>query len=716
MTRRPVRRVLAPLLLAGLAFVRPGAAAEDVGAFERRARAFYEALERGQRERAAAVAPELERDLAATHERLTAELDRMRDAVTENDDDLEALYATPRWRDTEIAALVVAYHLAWVRYQLAQLSPEGARKKQLLEQAVDGFSQFTAAPDVPDIYAESLYGRGLAYLDLGRYRDALADLEQAAALPATTARAKAAIEEARRRQGGGAPPPPPQRAPDDPEVLAENLGDLLQRIRDGDAAAERSATDLARGLAARGGPWPDRIATLIATTLGSGTPASVRSSYGLWLLGQLAVDRGRCADVAPLAAAGTAVDDQGRARHRPALLFLDAGCRLNSGRAREAAEAFAALLREFPRFEQAREAAYYRVRALDLARVQVPALAGEMEAAARSYLERWPDEEGAGEVRYLLGELYRARGACDLAAAEYGRVASGPFALRARLGALECRVATLSEKTPHPERAALARDLASFAGTVATDQSLGPRSALLAALVTAGLNPPEHERIVALLDGFERKFPGATDLLPRALELCLGARVALGQLEAAERDLEALLRAGGPPGGRAVLGRIGRQLLGRAESGPAEERAPALALARRMYAALLERDGTRADRIVLADIALRSGDAAGARRLYDEVLALEPESAEALRGAARAAAASGDTDAALAYWRRVVERSPPGGTAWYEARLAQVELLTAAGNTTAACGVLRQSRSRSTSAGGDALARRLQGMERELCR
>src|SRR5439155_625063 len=85
----------------------------------------------------------------------------------------------------------------------------------------------------------------------------------------------------------------------DPEVLTPRLGELLPRAATGDAAAEKDATALARGLAARGGPWPARVSSLAAERLGGGTPAGVHSTYGLFLLAQLAVDRGRCGDVPP---------------------------------------------------------------------------------------------------------------------------------------------------------------------------------------------------------------------------------------------------------------------------------------------------------------------------------------------------------------------------------------------------------------------------------
>src|SRR5207253_2108610 len=87
-----------------------------------------------------------------------------------------------------------------------------------------------------------------------------------------------------------------------------------------------------------------------------------------------------------------------------------------------------------------------------------------------------------------------------------------------------------------------------------------------------------------------------------------------------------------------------------------------------------------------------------------------------LRGAARAAAAAGDRAGALAYWRKVLEASTEGGTAWYEARLAQVTLLRDDGRRAEACQLLHGSRDRATSTGADQLNSRLSGMESEVCR
>ena len=394
----------------------------ELDRIQQRTKAFYEVLERGEKERAAGMWPEIERELAALGDELQERLDQMRQEVMDRDGDLEELYRSSRWREPEIMALVATYHLAWVRYQGAQLPGDAARKKDLLQKAARGFSQFLLVNEVPEIYAESLYGRGLAFLDLGESAKAIEDLQAAtqAGAPAVATKARAALEEARRRAGGKAAP-----SENEPEQLLAKLGELTPRAAGGDASAEKDAATLARGLAVRGGAWPARVQSVLLEKLGADAPAHVRSSWGLALLANLAVDRDRCADVAPLAEASAAVNDAARARQRPELLFLEAGCRLNGGHAREAAAEFATLLAEFPDTPHARDAVYYRFRALDVARTADPALTAEYEESLTTYLTRFPRADGAPEARYLLAELQRSRGDCGHAARQPHNVNRG---------------------------------------------------------------------------------------------------------------------------------------------------------------------------------------------------------------------------------------------------------------------------------------------------
>jgi tetratricopeptide (TPR) repeat protein len=689
--------------------------AQGLSELERRAKAFYDLLERGQKEQAAAVFPELERALAAALNEYQDRLDRMRDEVIERDGDVEQLYRQSRFREPEIASLVVTYHLAWVRYQGAQLTTDAKRKNSLLDKAAEGFSQFLVVDDVPEVYAESLYGRGLAFLDLGNFPQAREDLEAAAKNPRTAAKAKSALAELERRKTGKQA----AKTEDDPEALLARLVDMLPRAGD---AAEKDATALARGLAARGGDWPRRVEGAIASKLGDGTPAGVRSSYGLALLAQLAIDRGRCADVAPLAAASAGVEDAGRARHRPELLFLDGGCRLNAGKSREAAEVFGTLLTEFPTAARARDAAYYRFRALDVARRTDPALDPAYEEALVTFAARFPKDDAASEARYQLGELHRARGDCARADAEYGKVSAGAYAARARLGTLECATGAFVKagKDATPEaRGALLERLRAFVRDVpakGADEQAVARAALMGGLVAADAKPPESATVIAFLDGYETRYPNAKEWHATVADRRLAARVALGDLAAAERDLDAFVASVPPDEQGKTLADMGRALQRQLDGGDDARRATALALARKVHARLLAAGGGSIDRVALADLELRAGNVAEARKLYEDVLAKDPTSAEATRGAARSAEALGDHGTALGHWKRIVDASTTGGTAWYEGRIAQVKILLAAGEKAEACEVVRLSAGKSTTTGGDQLDRQLRQIGAESCR
>ncbi len=715
MTRRHAC-ALAALVLVCVARAVPAAAA-DVGSLEQRARAFYGLLEKGQRDRAAAEWPTLERELEAAENQVRDDRDRLQ-ADLEGGDDEEPARAVrdPRLRQFEVELLILQYHLAWVRYQAADLVDDAGKKGALLDQAIDGFSKFAEMKGVPDVYGESLYGRGLAYMERRDFAKARTDLRAAAKLPKTAARATAALAEVDRRESGKPLPPPEPVDPDKP--LLDTLTAGLPKAGT-DPAVEKDVTTLARGLAARGGEWPAKVQGLVTKTLGDGTVAGMKSSYGLFLLGQLAIDRNQCAEVQPLVAAGASVKDAGRARWRPELLYLGAGCLLNAGKPGESAVVFEELARDFPDASRAPEAAYLRFRALDVARGSDPKRAAAFEEALTTYVTRYPKAEGVGEARWLLGDLHRTRGDCAKATAELARVPDGPFAARAKLAALECRAAALSSKTPAADRTALAKDLQTYVATTPAKGDDAPRvarAALMGALVAAGTTPPDYETTLALLADFEQQYPGARDLAPRAVEARLDAMIALGRLAEAEADLDAWLGSR-PDGDRTTaLAKLGRDLAGRAARSEGAERERGNAMARKVFTTLVQEGGSPADRIQLADLELAAGDPARARALYDEALGADATSGEALRGAARAAAASGDTEAALAYWRRVLDGSETGGTAWYDARTEQVKLLAAAGRLADACLIVRTSRGQSTTAGGDTLAKRLAAMEAEVCR
>jgi hypothetical protein len=455
----------------------------------------------------------------------------------------------------------------------------------------------------------------------------------------------------------------------------------------------------------------------VRDALGGSGDALPRSSYGLAVLGQLAVDRGRCGDLPALVAAGEDVRDAGRDRWRPDLLFLHAACVLNAGKSAEAAGIFATIARDFSSSPRAEEAAYYRCRALDVGRHGDASLAEAYEPALREYLERYAKSARAAEVRFLLAELLRERDDCAQATPLYEEVKSGPFATKARLAVIECRVAALGPDAD-AERAAAREALQKFiaAAPKDTDQRTLAKAHLLAALLANRAKPPDDATIIALLDRYEERYPKETEWHATARRVRLEARLRAGQFAEADADVDAMLAASSDPATRKFVARIGRDLM-RGGTKPDDETArQRAALARKIWRALAADGKDPQDRATLAELELAAGNPAEARTLFEAVLEAQPDSAQARRGAARAAAALGDRDAAMAYWRAVVEGSTPGGTSWYEARLAQFDLLIAGGHKSEACDLARRAAGQAKTTGGDVLAQQLAERATAACR
>src|SRR5262249_20537728 len=166
-----------------------------------------------------------------------------------------------------------------------------------------------------------------------------------------------------------------------------------------------------------------------------------------------------------------------------------------------------------PNAPRARDAAYYRFRALDVARADDPSLAPAYEDALAAFVARFGGDEAAGEAHYGLGELARGRGDCAQAEAEYARVATGPLAVCARLGGLECATAALVKAgrgaSPDVRRALLER-LRAFVRDVPAkggDEQAVARAALMGGLVASDATPPDPATVVEFLDRYETRFP-----------------------------------------------------------------------------------------------------------------------------------------------------------------------------------------------------------------
>src|SRR5262245_52622287 len=206
-------------------------------------------------------------------------LESMSRAVMDQDGDLEALYETKDFRESQAVAAAALYYLNWLDFYGARLY-DGARKKELLEAAEKGFSQFASGDQKGELITESQLGRGLCSLELGDYDSAARDFKLVIDDPNVSAerkeKARLAMLDVYGRSGrlqdalrysdellrGGT------LAGGDVALVKfyrlQTLFDVIEKTKGGDAARYRQeATSLMEQLRNAGKGWADRVDALM---------------------------------------------------------------------------------------------------------------------------------------------------------------------------------------------------------------------------------------------------------------------------------------------------------------------------------------------------------------------------------------------------------------------------------------------------------------------
>lgn len=85
------------------------------------------------------------------------DINRMSKAVMDQDGDLEALYETKPWKDAQLVGSQSLYFLNWLRY-ICSFVADGGKRKEMLQKAADGFSEFAVGKQGTQLKRESLFG------------------------------------------------------------------------------------------------------------------------------------------------------------------------------------------------------------------------------------------------------------------------------------------------------------------------------------------------------------------------------------------------------------------------------------------------------------------------------------------------------------------------------------------------------------------------------
>jgi len=679
-------------------------------------------------------------------------LEAMARSIMDQDGDLEALYESAEFKQSQSVAAAALYYRNWLDYYGARLY-DGARKKQLLEAAEKGFSEFSGGDQPGELKTESLLGRGLCALELGDEESALRDfqlvIDADTASPERKVKARLAMLDAYSRagrtqdalrfsdqilRGGGVPAADATLVR---FVRLETLFDAAEQAKGADAERyRREASTLMDSLRAAGKGWADKVDALMVARVDDprAWAGKTDSPRVQWELARLMLVKNDYAGATPLLQQLIASPDADAKPLQPeAHYWLGVAQFKNDDFAAAAAEFDAALASSG---EWAGEARYLRFKALEslMAQPQAdPALAERYRAALREFLEQNPDHAFAYEARYRLGEYLQSSGDFPAAIDEYARVKGDPaYVLRARFGTLQSRFELLKGDADPPARVArlkaIGEDLDavdSQARALQAEKAAGlalpeieAKATLLRAVYVSLTSDKGDEQVVVLLADFGSRFPEQKELLPQAVRLRLGALLALGRFDEAERavaeNAEALKTEGRTDQLAGLASGFRQAAARRKNQGDAAGEAAAARTALALYAIVPE-GGDAKQQMETAQLKEATGDLAAAAAIYRAMIAADPNAMLALRSLARVTEAQGHNAEAQALWADYAKKSRPGDLGWFQGEYQQARLQFAAGDAKGACARLSELKPAMPALSDDDLRRDLGALYAKAC-
>lgn len=695
--------------------------------------------------------------LQSIYDGKATDLDAMSQKVIDADGDLDALYASPEWRKETVVVSQALYYLNWLNFYGARVS-DGAEKKELLEKAEKGFSEFAVGDSKSDLFIESILGRGLCELELsdeaGAERDLKFVLDSKEAAADRKSKAQIALVDMYLRSNNV------QKAIDASKSFGTAGGDgaaflkylriraLVLGAKQGGANGDRyrqEALGLMDSLRKQGGTWSQRVEAILAAasaedpskwaSAGSGT-------FAQWQLARTAVAKNDCKQAIPLLEQMMKSEEAEAKQRRGDAGYLLAVCQFQAGQPAEAAKALEGVLPSVSKEYQA-DATYILFKAVEVqvAKSPTPELSEQLRRVATGYVQSFPDHKSAYEAYLRLGEILQGERKFPDAIAMYEKVQGDPlFELRAQFGILQSKFEQLGElqKADRVKRDALlkdigerlpkvtqaARDIEKKGGDSAASahEVLGKTVVLEAAYVSfdsKGDAKQNDERVLALLKDYEKTYPNRSELFPSVVKFRLEALEYLDRLPEAEQEWKAhgsVLAGADYTEAREQLAQRYVRASGRAKNRQDEAGAKA---AQQLALTLFEMNAGQGDadvkkKLTLARLYQETGETAKAKQIFEEILAQDPNSLVALKSLARLAESTKDPTA-LQQWQRYAAVGKPGDPVWYDGQYEIARLTLANGDKQRACEILTQVRAAIMGLGDADLRKKLNQLYGEAC-
>lgn len=663
-------------------------------------------------------------------------INSMQKSIMDQDGDLEALYETREWKDVQTVASQSLYFLNWLRF-IGSFVAETQKRKELLQKASDGFSEFTGGQHWTPLKRESLFGRALCEKELRQFDWAVRDLElllEDTNLPSDMERkARSTLADAKARHSSKgaaqedeqAPPPP---SPDDIVKAylqkAQSLFDQSQK----ETGAKREKTRLEaqaylEEVKKKGDVWKGRAEAIEKTELTAEEVAAIEEEKNPFLPWKDAMEHLRKSEyvqAVPLLREVLASNDpRATARRRDALYYLGVGL----FQQKEYRDAIARLDDFFgndgtpPRYGP--DAAYLQFKASEAlySRSATEETTKLYLGATKDLLRRYPNHKSAFEAYFRLGEYEQSHGNYLVAADYYQKVTGDlPFRVRADYAVLQSYfslVDALEEKksigiSEKDLWQRIAPSLQSFwKNSAALDQNPAQaqqvplrayrgRVTFLNTIFLAKNMDANAGAIVNLLQDFEKKYPEQEKAFESVARTRLIALQKIGRFTEVEKEVEAISTRYNPEQQQELLKGLPQVLASDVKRLEKQEDKENLLAAKRtlarLYADRLQRGDAFAPeespdqfKYNLAQLYLDVKDYDKASPLYLELRKGGAYSLPALAGLARIAEVKGELPQAATYWEELLKGSQVGDPLWFHGTHGIAQIQAKQGSQDQAC-------------------------------
>lgn len=683
--------------------------------------------------------------LEAIYERNFSHINGMQKAVMDQDGDLDALYETKEWREAQTSASQSLYFLNWLHYVGASLF-DGEKKKKLLEEAADGFSEFVAGEQKSQIRRESLLGRALSYRELKKFDSALRDFElllKDESLPADMQRkARLGMIEAAAQAGEA-----------DKAITAADqfLAQMGSSVSPEQLARVRAVRTYALQVQKQGGS-KKKFDEVMASEAGKGEQPPEESQFLQWEQAKGHLQKSEFDKAIPLLKEVVASADPKAAEHKREAHYLLGVCLFKGGQFRESAEQLGEFLGtdgKPPKFGA--EAAYLRFKAAEsfYARQQSEENGKLYVDAIKDFIRREPGHPSIFEAYFRLGEYNQDKKQYLPAVDAYQKVNGDPaFRTRADYAILQSYFSLLESENGKRDgigisekelRQRIATSLQTFwksngelekKNPALAKQGLfreqrGKVSVMNAVFLSQEDKDARAAEIVALLQDFETKYPNRKEAFAEVVRMRLVSLEKTGRFADLDKEVENIFARFKPEEQKELLAGLTQVLkidIKKLEQTQDKENAlTAKRALARLHADRLQRGEAFAEdesvpkfKYDLAQLYLDVKDYDKAKPLYQE-LQQGAYSLAALAGLGQIAEVEGKQHEAVGYWEQMLKETQVGDPLWFRGTFEVARLNAAIGNADLACRTVNSTRPMLNRLGDQGLKKKIQTLATQSC-